>query len=161
MNTKSIKGLVLAAALGLTSAVSAQTAAGAVGASAERGRYLVQVAGCNDCHTPGYAMKSGQVPESQWLTGDALGWRGGWGTTYAANLRLRLGAMSEEEWLRVARLAEYRPPMPWYNLRTMSEEDLRSIWRYVRSLGPAGEPAPAYVPPGQMPTGPVVLFPGP
>ena len=48
-----------------------------------------------------------------------------------------------------------------HNLRTMSDEDLRSIWRYVRSLGPAGEPAPAYVPPGQMPAGPVVLFPGP
>ena len=42
----------------------------------ERGRYLAKIGGCNDCHTPGYIMKNGQVPEQQWLTGDTLGWRG-------------------------------------------------------------------------------------
>ena len=47
-----------------------------------RGRYLVQIGGCNDCHTPGYAMSGGKVPEKQWLTGDAVGWNGPWGTTY-------------------------------------------------------------------------------
>src|SRR5215212_12212744 len=56
-------------------------------AQVERGRYLVKVAGCNDCHTAGYAMAGGKVPESQWLMGDHLGWRGPWGTTYAVNLR--------------------------------------------------------------------------
>src|SRR5688572_2915819 len=55
---------------------------------AERGRYLVRIAGCNDCHTEGYAFANGDIDESNWLTGDALGWRGPWGTTYAANLRL-------------------------------------------------------------------------
>jgi len=34
------------------------------------GRYLVQIAGCNDCHTPGYAMAAGRVDEKEWLTGD-------------------------------------------------------------------------------------------
>jgi uncharacterized membrane protein len=29
-------------------------AAGAQQAQAERGKYLVSIAGCNDCHTPGY-----------------------------------------------------------------------------------------------------------
>jgi len=56
--------------------------------SLDRGRYLVKIAGCNDCHTAGYAETAGKVPEKQWLTGDQLGWRGPWGTTYAANLRL-------------------------------------------------------------------------
>ena len=42
----------------------------------ERGRYLVRITGCNDCHTAGYAPSGGKVPEAQWLTGDALGWRG-------------------------------------------------------------------------------------
>jgi mono/diheme cytochrome c family protein len=54
----------------------------------ERGRYLIKIGGCNDCHTAGYAPAGGKVPESQWLTGDALCWRGPWGTTYATNLRL-------------------------------------------------------------------------
>lgn len=44
----------------------------------ERGRYLVKIAGCNDCHTAGYAISAGKVDEKQWLTGDALGWRGPW-----------------------------------------------------------------------------------
>ena len=153
---------MLAAALGCAffGAVQAQSAVTTPGeAGVERGRYLVQVSGCNDCHTPGYAMNHGQVPEALWLTGDALGWRGGWGTTYAANLRLAFARMSEEQWLQVARHAEYRPPMPWVSLRAMTDEDLRALWRYVRALGPAGEPAPAYVPPGQAPLGPVVQFP--
>ena len=50
--------------------------------SLDRGRYLVKIAGCNDCHTRGYAETAGKVPEKQWLTGDQLGWRGPWGTTY-------------------------------------------------------------------------------
>mgnify|MGYP001603103675 CR=1 FL=1 len=45
------------------------------------GRYIVQIAGCNDCHTAGYAMSDGHVPESQWLTGNPVGWRGPLGTT--------------------------------------------------------------------------------
>jgi hypothetical protein len=51
--------------------------------------------------------------------------------------------------------------MPWFALRDMSEADLRAFHRFVRSLGPAGEPAPAYVPPGQAANGPVVTFPAP
>ena len=37
--------------------------------------------------------------------------------------------------------------MPWFTLHDMTETDLRAFYRYVRSLGPAGNPAPAYVPP--------------
>ena len=56
--------------------------------SLDRGRYLVKIAGCNDCHTTGYAEAGGKIPEKQWLTGDQLGFRGPWGTTYPINLRL-------------------------------------------------------------------------
>jgi hypothetical protein len=132
---------------------------GADRASVERGRYLVSVAGCNDCHTPGYIVSAGKVPESAWLTGDRLGWRGPWGTTYATNLRLFLANMSEEQWLEYARRMEPRPPMPWYNVRAMNDRDLVSILRYAKALGPAGEPAPLALPPGAAPEGPFVQFP--
>lgn len=125
----------------------------------ERGRYLARIAACNDCHTPNYAASGGQVPEQDWLVGDRLGWRGPWGTTYPANLRLALTKLSEEDWLRNARTLTYRPPMPWFMLRDMSDEDLRALYRFVRALGPAGEPAPAWVPPGVEPGGMVVVFP--
>lgn len=125
----------------------------------ERGRYLIGIAGCNDCHTPGFAMKNGKVPEAQWLTGDALGWRGPWGTTYAPNLRLYMQTLKEEEWVKKAKTLATRPPMPWFNLHRMSEGDLRAVYRYVRYLGPAGKPAPDYVPPERTPPQPYVQFP--
>lgn len=129
--------------------------------SIERGRYLVQVAGCNDCHTPGYPMRDGAVPVSEWLLGDRLGWQGPWGTTYGANLRLYLAGMSEDQWIQEARRLKRRPPMPWFNLNAMAEDDLRAIYRFARSLGEPGQPAPAYVPPGLPVDGPVVSFPAP
>lgn len=124
------------------------------------GRYLVRTAGCNDCHSPGYAQQGGRTPEASWLTGDGLGWRGPWGTTYPANLRLLVAGLDEEQWLQHVRTMRPRPPMPWYDLQAMSETDLRAIYRYVRQLGPAGQAAPAYRPPGTPVAGPVVQFPG-
>ena len=125
-----------------------------------RGRYLVQITGCNDCHTPGYAPSNGTVDEKLWLTGDILGFRGPWGTTYPANLRLVAQSMSEDAWVKRAR-SELRPPMPWFNLRDMSDRDVRAIYRYLKYIGPAGQPAPAYVPPDKEPKPPFVQFPPP
>jgi len=127
--------------------------------SLERGRYVVKISGCNDCHTPGYAQTGGKIPEQQWLTGDRLGWHGPWGTTYPINLRLYMQTVSEDQWVKIAHTTQYRPPMPWFALRDMSERDLRDVYRFVRHLGAGGEPAPAYLPPDQEPKGPFVQFP--
>jgi mono/diheme cytochrome c family protein len=149
-----------------TSAAIAQTATAASRSSTsskwiERGRYLAKIAGCNDCHTPGYMVMSGKVPETQWLTGDSFGWRGPWGTTYAVNLRLYMQTLTEEEWLKKATTLESRPPMPWYVFREMTKDDLRALYRYIRYLGPAGTAAPAYLPPDQEPKPPYATFPAP
>ena len=130
-------------------------------AQVRRGQYLVKISGCNDCHTAGYAMSGGKVPEAQWLTGDKLGWRGPWGTTYAPNLRLYMAGISEANWVHRAKSVETRPPMPWFVLHDMTEQDLKAIYRYVTALGPAGEPSPVFVPPGKEPQTPYVLFPAP
>ena len=127
----------------------------------ERGRYLAVVGGCNDCHTAGYGEAEGQVPESRWLRGSALGFRGIWGTTYATNLRLSLSKMPEDQWLRYAKALETRPPMPWFNLNQWSEDDLRAFYHYVRQLGPVGRPAPDPVPPHLEPKGAFVSWPLP
>ncbi|WP_097459957.1 cytochrome C [Mangrovitalea sediminis] len=127
----------------------------------ERGRYLVKIGGCNDCHTPGYAQSGGAVPEKDWLVGDRLGWQGPWGTTYPPNLRLYMQTLSEKQWVKTAHTREYRPPMPWFALHAMTTRDLKAIYHFVRHLGPAGEAAPAYLPPGQVASGPVVQFPAP
>src|SRR4051812_10783988 len=125
----------------------------------DRGRYVVRTAGCNDCHTPGYAASGGAVKEPHWLTGDSLGWEGAWGTTYPINLRLFMQSITADQWLNLARQPA-RPPMPWFALRDMTDADLLAIYHYVRSLGPAGQQAPAFVPPGQAAATPVIRFPG-
>ena len=153
--------------MGAAFAATAFNAAAALAAPApmtngqmiERGRYIAKIAGCNDCHTPGYAQTGGKVPEKDWLIGDGLGWRGAWGTTYPSNLRLYMQNVSEVQWVKAAKTLQSRPPMPWFALHDMSELDLRAFHRFVRSLGPAGAPAPAYVPPGQAPNGPYIQFP--
>jgi len=130
-------------------------------ASVEHGKYIAMIGGCNDCHTAGYGPAEGNIPEAEWLKGDALGWRGPWGTTYAANLRIRLGEMSEDEWVEYARTFKTRPPMPWFNVNAMTETDLRSFHKYVLTFEDKGEPAPEFVPPGEEPEGPYIQFPAP
>ena len=49
--------------------------------------------------------------------------------------------------------------MPWFNVQAMSTADLRAMYRYIKSLGPAGKPAPAYLPPDKKPPQPYVAFP--
>jgi mono/diheme cytochrome c family protein len=144
MNTSmKIAGALLAGLIPL----AAWAQGGSDAADIRHGRYLVRTSGCNDCHTPGYMQKDGQVPETEWLTGDTMGWHGPWGTTYPANLRQLFQQMDEKAWLARAR-QPMRPPMPAPSLRAMSDADLRAIYRYVRSLGAKGQAVPAYVPPG-------------
>jgi mono/diheme cytochrome c family protein len=106
-----------------------------------RGKYLVKISGCNDCHTPGYPEANGAIPESQWLVGSDVGFRGPWGTTYAGNLRLSLSSLTQEEWLTIAR-TPMRPPMPSPSLNAMTDKDLIAIYAFVRSLGTVGVAAP-------------------
>mgnify|MGYP006138464527 CR=1 FL=1 len=37
------------------------------------------------------------------------------------------------------------PPMPWFNVRAMADEDLRAMYAFVKASGTAGRPAPAVV----------------
>jgi mono/diheme cytochrome c family protein len=123
----------------------------------EHGKYLLTIGGCNDCHSPNGFEKGPAVPEKDWLVGVPIGFQGPWGTTYPANLRLVIAGMTESQWVEHAR-QERMPPMPWYSLRAMSDADLKAIYAYVRSLGAAGVPAPAYVAPGGKVTTPYFVF---
>lgn len=99
----SVCGLAVTAALLWT--VSADAAPPPRSAGIERGRYPVRIAGCNDGHTAGYAASGGKSPESQWLTGNALGWRDPRDTRYPGNLRRHMHTFSEAQWVQIARTA--------------------------------------------------------
>jgi mono/diheme cytochrome c family protein len=153
------RSIALAAAITiLATTIPLATLAAEADPMVARGRYLVQIAGCNDCHTPDYMFAAGAVDEGLWLTGSPLGWNGPWGTTYPPNLRLTVQAMTEDQWVVFAP-APKRPPMPWFALRDMSQEDVRAIYRYLKHLGPAGQLAPAALPPGVDPKAPVFRAP--
>ncbi|MDB4947567.1 MAG: hypothetical protein JWM27_216 [Gemmatimonadetes bacterium] len=125
------------------------------------GRYLTIVGGCNDCHTERWGETDGKIPEAERLAGNPVGYRGPWGTTYAANLRMLTQRMTEDRWVQTLKTADGgdgSPPMPWMNTAQMSDRDLRAMYRYIRGLGPRGERMPRGVPPGQEPTTPYVSF---
>lgn len=123
----------------------------------DRGRYLVTIGSCNDCHTPFFAERSGNVPETEWLVGVPIGYQGPWGTSYAANLRRSVQKMGEQEFIARAR-SELLPPMPWFSLREMIDADVAAIYQFIRSLGPAGEDMPASVAPGDKIRTPYYVF---
>jgi cytochrome c553 len=127
----------------------------------ERGRYMVKDMGCNDCHTPDYMVKRGNIPEEDWLIGSTLGFRGSLGTTYPTNLRLLLNNISEEEWVALAKQMREGSPMTWVMLRKASDQDLRAVYAYVKYLGPKGVPAPNLLPPEVKPTTQYIDNPGP
>lgn len=125
------------------------------------GQYLTLVGGCNDCHTVGWAESNGRTAPADQLTGSPVGYRGPWGTTYAANLRTVVQRASEDRWVQILTSADGghgRPPMPWMNTAQMSDHDLRAMYRYIHSLGAAGSAAPRALPPGATPTTPYINF---
>jgi mono/diheme cytochrome c family protein len=122
------------------------------------GRYLVKIGGCNDCHTNGFPETGGNVPEENWLQGDAPGFNGPWGTSYPANLRLSVQAMSEDEWVGAMHTRKSLPPMPWPSLAAMNEQDLRAIYQFIHSLGPKGGASRVAQPPGELPKYPYYFF---
>lgn len=124
----------------------------------EVGEYLVTVGGCHDCHTPRFLEVGWEVPESEHFTGGNFGWTGPWGTTYAPNLRLSVRNLTEDAWVEMLRTRNTLPPMPWMNINRMHEDDMRAIYRYLVSLGPAGDPAPLALQPGQEPETPYVVL---
>ena len=146
--------ILLAAKLASCTDSSAKLTSASPDDPVARGRYLVRVSGCNDCHTPGFMEKGPAVPESEWLTGVPVGWRGPWGTSYAANLRLTVPAYDAETWIKTVRSRNGLPPMPWASLHSMTDDDLRAVHAYICRLGPAGAPLPSAVPPDQDPKTP-------
>ncbi|WHZ18861.1 MAG: hypothetical protein OJF55_001010 [Rhodanobacteraceae bacterium] len=117
--------------------------------SIKRGEFLVNYGGCQDCHTPGWAEHGGQAPKDMLLTGGGMNFQGPWGTTYPPNLRLYVQKLTAKEWIAKLRSLKSRPAMPFWTFRYLSDKDLTDIYAYIHALGPAGQPAHAWVAPGQ------------
>jgi hypothetical protein len=150
-----MKYVYLISALALHSVVSMAATPNDNAAVIERGRYLVGVGGCNDCHSTGYTEIGEVMPESERLLGSGVGFAGPWGLSYPANLRLKVATMQPEQWQQRIR-AGGMPPMTWPSLQLMTQEDQLAVYQYLRSLGPAGIDAPVAVAPGRPITTPYI-----
>ena len=127
-----VAAIVLMALPAVVQCAQAETKKSADAKTLARGKYMVQTGHCNNCHTPDYIRKEGNMPEAQWLVGSApLGFRGAWGTTYASNLRLTVAKFSRQQWVKYVKEVKTRPPMPWWTLHVTTDADLGAIAQRV------------------------------
>jgi hypothetical protein len=86
---------------------------------------------------------------------------GPWGVSYAHNLTPDryggLGIWTEEMLITAIRTGKHmsagrpiQPPMPWQVYRNMTDEDLKAIYAYLRSIPPIENKAPVYEPPQRV-----------
>jgi mono/diheme cytochrome c family protein len=168
-----------AAGAGAQAASGAKPAASAVA----RGKYLMTVGGCNDCHTPLKMGPKGPEPDmSRALTGHPedlkmppapalpagpwiatvsatnTAWAGPWGVSFTANLtpdkETGLGDWTEEQFIATMRTGKHQgkgrailPPMPWFMLGDLVDDELKAVWAYLRSLPPVKNRVPQPIDP--------------
>lgn len=126
------------------------------GATPAYGRYLaLHVALCADCHTPRSGLQS--KPDMHRLfAGDAHPSKEF--PANPANLTpdsaTGIGTWSEEDFIRTLRTGvdprghPLHPFMPWREMGRMTDDDLRAIYRYLRTIPPVHDEVPVRQPGG-------------
>jgi mono/diheme cytochrome c family protein len=142
----------------------------------ERGKYIVETAGCHDCHTPAKMGPNGPEPdmaralsghpETVKVAGPAklpagwmaavnptfTAWSGPWGVSYTANLTpdpSGLAAWTEEIFIKAIREGKHMgtsrpilPPMPWPVYRNLTDDDLKAVFAYLKTVKPVSNHVP-------------------
>ena len=155
----------------------------------ERGKYLVTIAACHDCHTPKIEGPGGKpvldekrllsghpekAPYPNWSAADMqqrsamaltnpmlTAWAGPWGVSFAFNLtpdkETGIAEWSEQNFMQALRTGKHQgqpngrdilPPMPWEVYRFMTDDDLKAVYAYLRSITPVKNQVPLPVLPG-------------
>ena len=92
------------------------------------------------------------------FTNDLTAWVGPWGITFAANLtpdeQTGLGLWTEDLFIKTMRTGKHLgtgrdilPPMPWFNYARLSDDDLKAMFAYLKTLKPVKNAVPAPMPP--------------
>ena len=87
---------------------------------------------------------------------------GPWGVSFTANLtpdqNTGLGIWTEDMFMKALRTGrhmgasrEILPPMPWFNYGKMTDEDLKAVFAYLRSIPPVHNRVPDPLPPAMTP----------
>ncbi len=145
---KSIAGCLLtAAALFGARCGSAQ----AVDWQAARGKYLLSIIPCTDCHTPGTFL--GKPDMSRYLGGSEVGFEvPGLGVFYGPNLtpdkETGIGSWTKEQIATAIRTGKrpdgriLAPPMPVATFKNLTQANALAIAAYLKTLSPVKNKVP-------------------
>jgi hypothetical protein len=114
-------------------------------------------------HPQGKTLKPAKDLGGGWMYAGSetnTAFSGPWGVSYAMNLTpdtgSGLGIWTEDMFVRAIRLGKHwgqsrpiMPPMPWQVYRNLTDEDLRAVWSYLRTIPPIENRPPDYDPPGE------------
>ncbi len=103
-----------------------------VGPTTEYGQYLVSVGGCRGCHGPNLVGAPGHAP----------------GEPASANITPAgpIGQWSEADFTRAMRTgtrpdgSKIKDFMPWRSMARHTDDELRAIWLYLRTVPPVQSP---------------------
>jgi mono/diheme cytochrome c family protein len=128
---------------------------------AVRGKYLVTLGGCFDCHTPGYFL--GKPDMTRYLGGSEVGFEiPDLGVFYAPNLtpdkETGLGGWTDAQ-VATAITTGARPDgrvlapiMPWRAFADLTKDDVAAIVAYLRTIPPVKNTVPGPFGPKDKPT---------
>jgi hypothetical protein len=109
-------------------------------------------------------IPKGILGPTQWgaiTTNDMTAWAGPWGVSFSFNLTPHpttgVGNWNEALFIQSLKTGKFMgtsrdmlPPMPWQEAGKMTDDDLKSIFAYLRSLPPIDNAIPAPIPPSQQ-----------
>lgn len=112
-------------------------------------------------HPADMELPSPPEPKGPWVWMGAAtntAFAGPWGISYATNLTPHATGMkewTEAEFIGAMRTGKHRgkgrpilPPMPWFAIAEATDEDLKAIWAYLKSIPAMDNAVPAPQPPG-------------
>jgi mono/diheme cytochrome c family protein len=109
----------------------------------KHGWYLVRLAQCNDCHTPN---NKDLTPRTEMMFGGGQRMAGEWGDVVTPNITSDATGIShydEAMFIKTIRtghasggVRELNPLMPYSYFRNMTDEDLKAIFAYLRTVPP-------------------------
>jgi mono/diheme cytochrome c family protein len=111
----------------------------------ERGKYLVTLGGCTDCHTPGFFL--GKPDMNRYLGGSDVGFEiPGLGSFYGRNLtpdpETGIGNWTLQDIVTAIQTGtrpdgrQLAPIMPWRAFAKLTKEDAQAIAVFLKSLPP-------------------------
>lgn len=118
----------------------------------------LMLSGCS-ANAPVPELTPAQASKGLAATFDNTAWQGPWGRSYAANLTpdsTGLGAWSEEQFLTCIRKGISKgvegsrplmPPMPVAGINNMTDDELKAIFAYLKTIKPIQNAVPGYQPP--------------